>query len=198
MWRTHTPGLEPHLGGGEPAFEPLKDAVLTSSTVRFDYARPGEGEPRPRHVEPWYLTAWHGRWYLVGHDLDRSAPRVFRLSRVTSAVTPTGEDVAQPVPDDLDPVSMIAASDGGEPQAGPAVLRVRVGTGHVLRRRARSVTPVDAQWDRVDLEHGDAATVAAEIASHGPDVVVEEPARLRQDVVDRLEAVVAAHQEAPA
>lgn len=192
-------GLEPHVGGGEPAFEPLKDAVLTSATVRFDYARPGEGEPRPRHVEPWYLTAWHGRWYLVGHDLDRSAPRVFRLSRVVSAVTTTGEGATQPVPEDLDPVSMIAATDGGEPQAaGPAVLRVRVGTGHVLRRRARTMTSLDEQWDRVDLDHGDTASVAAEIASHGPDVVVEEPAQLRQDVVDRLRAVVGAHEEAPA
>lgn len=191
-------GLEPHLGGGESAFEPLKDAVLTSATVRFDYARAGEGEPRPRHVEPWYLTAWHGRWYIIGHDLDREAPRVFRLSRVVSTVTVTGEAATQSMPEDLDPVSMIAATFPAVPQPIPAAIRVRVGTGHVLRRRARTVESIDEQWDRIDLEHGDLASCAAEIASHGPDVVVEQPTELRSAVIDRLEAVASAHQEDPA
>lgn len=188
-------GLEPHLGSGEPAFEPLKDAVLTSSTVRFDYARPGEGEPRPRHVEPWYLTAWHGRWYLLGHDLDRDAPRVFRLSRVASAVSATGAGATHEMPADLDPVSMVAATDGNAPPPSPAVLRVRAGAGHILRRRATSVTAIDDQWDRVGLDQGDVATFAAEVASHGPDVVVEEPAELRDAVVERLHAVVTVHEE---
>ena len=191
-------GLEPKLGGGEPAFEPLKDAVLTSTTVHFDYARPGAGSARPRRVEPWYLTAWHGRWYLVGHDLDRDAPRVFRLSRITSTVTSTGEAATHPLPADLDPVSMIAATDGSEPQPSPAVLRVRVGCGHVLRRRARTVGSIDDQWDMVDLDHGDLAAFAAEIASHGPDVVVEQPPELRDAVIERLTAVATAHEEATA
>lgn len=187
-------GLEPQLGGAEPAFEPLKDAVLTTSTVRFDYTRPGGGS-RPRHVEPWYLTAWHGRWYLVGHDLDREAPRVFRLSRVSSGVTPTGEPATQTVPTDLDPVSMIAATDPQEPQPHPAVLRVRVGTGHQLRRRATSVTSIDEQWDRIGVDHGRLAGFAAEIIHHGPDVVVEEPVELREAVIERLHAVAALHEE---
>lgn len=191
-------GLEPQLGGAEPAFEPLKDAVLTSSTVRFDYARPGEGGSRPRHVEPWYLTAWHGRWYLVGHDLDRDAARVFRLSRVSSTVTATGEPTTREVPADVDPVTMIAAVDRGEPQSSPAVLRVRPGAGHQLRRRATAIAPIDDQWDRVDLEHGPLGSFAAEVASHGPDVVVVEPTELREAVLERLRAVAALHEEAHA
>lgn len=187
-------GLEPQLGGTEPAFEPLKDAVLHSTPVRFDYARPGAGGSRPRHVEPWYLTAWHGRWYLVGHDLDREAVRVFRLSRIASAVTSTGEAPTVPVPDDLDPVSMIAATDPAPGQASPAALRVRVGTGHGLRRRATSVTSLDGEWERVELDHCDLDGFVSEVVSHGSDVVVEEPAQLRAAVVDRLRAVVTTHE----
>ena len=187
-------GLEPQLGGTEPAFEPLKDAVLHSTPVRFDYARPGAGGSRPRHVEPWYLTAWHGRWYLVGHDLDREAARVFRLSRIASAVTSTGEAPTVPVPDDLDPVSMIAATDPAPGQASPVALRVRVGTGHGLRRRATSVTSLDGEWDRVELDHSDLDGFVSEVVSHGSDVVVEEPAQLRAAVVDRLRAVVSTHE----
>ena len=187
-------GLEPRLGGGEPAFEPVKDAVLASATVRFDYARAGEGSSRSRHVEPWNLTAWHGRWYLVGHDLDRDAPRVFRLSRITSTVARTAEGPTREVPADLDPVSMIAATQGGEPQPSPAVLRVRPGTGHALRRRARTVGSVDEHWDQIDLDHGDLDAFAAEIAGHGPDVVVEQPLELRDAVIARLEAVATTHE----
>ena len=31
-----------------------------------------------RHLQPWGLAQWHGRWYLTGFDLDRGAARVFR------------------------------------------------------------------------------------------------------------------------
>lgn len=191
-------GLEPRLGGGEPAFDAVKDAVLASRTVRFDYARPGEGGSRPRHVEPWFLTAWRGRWYLVGFDLDRDDSRVFRLSRITSTVVLTDGSATRVVPEDLDPLSMIAATDGSEPQQSPAVLRVRVGTGHGLRRRARTVGEIDDQWDQVDLDHGDLTGFAQEIASHGPDVLVEQPLELRDAVIAQLEAVVTAHEEARA
>lgn len=191
-------GLEPRLGASEPAFDALKDAVLSMSAVRFDYARPGAGEARTRRVEPWYLTAWHGRWYLVGHDLDREAPRVFRLTRITSSVAVTGEPVTQPVPDDVDPVSMIAATEPGGRRSSRATLRVRTDSGHALRRRARGVETIDAQWDRVRLEHTDLGGLAGEIAGHGPDVVVEEPAELRDAVRERLRDVLAAHEGTPA
>ncbi|MHA7127384.1 helix-turn-helix transcriptional regulator [Janibacter indicus] len=187
-------GLEPQLGGTEPAFEPLKDAVLSSTAVRFDYARPGTGGSRPRRVEPWYLTAWHGRWYLVGHDLDREAARVFRLSRITSSVTATGDALTVPVPDDVDPVRMIAATDPSPSETVPARLRVRVGTGHGLRRRAHEVVRVDDDWDRVDVPGADLDGFVSEVVSHGGDVVVEEPSELREAVIGRLRAVATAHE----
>lgn len=188
-------GLEPQIGGAEPSFDVVKDAVLGSRTVRFDYARPGAGGSRTRHVEPWFLTAWRGRWYLVGFDLDRHASRVFRLSRITSCVELTDELATRAMPEDLDPLTMIAAIDGREPQPRPAVLRVRVGTGHGLRRRARTIDSIDDQWDRVDLDHGDLTGFAQEIASHGADVLVEQPLELRDAVVHQLEAVAATHEE---
>ncbi|MEN3121815.1 MULTISPECIES: WYL domain-containing protein [Janibacter] len=190
-------GLEPRLGGAEPAFEPLKDAVLASVRVRFDYARPGADGAQTRHVEPWYLTAWHGRWYLVGHDLDREAPRVFRLSRIASAVTTTREAVTGEIPEDVDPVRMIAAVDGDAPQPSESVLRVRVDAGHGLRRRATSVESIDEQWDRVVVDHGGTGAFAGEIASHGADVVVEGPAELREAVVARLRSVLETHEGSP-
>ncbi len=186
-------GLELRLGGGEPAFDDLKDAVIASATVRFEYARSGEGGSHSRHVEPWALTAWRGRWYLVGYDLDRQDSRVFRLSRVASTVTVTGEAPTAERPSDLDPTRMIASSATGQQAGGRAELRVRVGAGHGLRRRAVASSSLDGQWDRLELRDGDRDMLAQEIAGYGADVVVEEPAELRDAVVDRLRSVLAAH-----
>ena len=187
-------GLELRLGGGEPAFDDLKDAVIAAATVRFDYARPGEGGSHARHVEPWALTAWRGRWYLVGHDLDRADARVFRLSRVASTVRVTGETPTVQRPADLDPTRMIASSATGEQVVDRSVLRVRVGTGHGLRRRATGTSSLDEQWDRLELHDGDVEMLAQEIAGYGADVVVAEPAELREAVVDRLHSARSAHE----
>src|SRR5919106_1683803 len=74
--------LQPRLDAGEPAFEPCYAAARDRRALQFGYQRPDEDEPTQRHVQPWGVVAWHGRWYLVGLDLDRQAPRVFRPSPV--------------------------------------------------------------------------------------------------------------------
>ena len=36
-----------------------------------------------RTLEPWGLTSFKGRWYVIGRDVDRAATRMFKLSRMT-------------------------------------------------------------------------------------------------------------------
>ena len=83
-------GLEPRVRTAEPAFDPLWAAVRDRVPVRFTYRTARTGEVAERHVEPWGITSWSGRWYLTGHDRDRGAGRVYRLSRVEGAVEPLG------------------------------------------------------------------------------------------------------------
>ena len=83
-------GIEPRLRTTEPAFDEAKNAVLLRQVLEFDYRTSGEGQTRRRRVQPWGLASWHGRWYLTGHDLDRDAPRVFRLSRIAGPAPPRG------------------------------------------------------------------------------------------------------------
>src|SRR4051794_36172622 len=77
-------GRRPRLEATSAAFPALAEAVHDGRVVRFDYRTAAAGEPSTRTVEPWGVVWWHGRWYLVGHDRDRDATRVFRLSRITS------------------------------------------------------------------------------------------------------------------
>lgn len=62
----------------------LSEAVQRRKAVRFGYramTRDADGEDQ-RHVEPYGLLFQHGRWYLVGRDVDQDAERMYRLGRM--------------------------------------------------------------------------------------------------------------------
>lgn len=183
--------LEPRVRTTEAAFEPMKNAALRHQEVRFGY-RKGRGAPEERRLQPWAVTSWHGHWYATGFDLDRDAPRVFRLSRVVGAVRTTGRPGAYAVPDDHDAVAMIAAStDAGSTTR--ARLQVRAGAGNTLRRSATDVRRVDDDWDELTVERADLGALVAEVCGFGPAVLALDPPELVEQVAARLDAVVAAN-----
>lgn len=186
-------GIEPHLRTVEPAFDALKDAAVRRVEVTFDYRRPDSDAASARRVQPWRVLLWHGRWYLTGYDLDRQAPRVFRLSRISGRVRMVGAPGAYEVPADHDPQVMVSRSVPPA-QHSPAILRVRVGRGHALRRRARSVGDVDDDWSLLDVDYLDIDEFASQLASYAADVIVEQPAELRTAVLDRLRGALAVHE----
>ncbi|WP_010148440.1 helix-turn-helix transcriptional regulator [Serinicoccus profundi] len=189
-------GIEPLLHTPDPAFEPVRDAVLERCPITFDY-RGGTGDLARRRVQPWGLTSWHGRWYLTAHDLDRDAPRVFRLDRVVGTPTRSGRPGEYAVPDDLDALAMIRRSAGEDGERTvTARLQVRDGAAASLRRRGRPVagtTDLPEGWSRVELDVASLPPLAREICAAGPDVRVEEPPELATQVAERLGAVLAAH-----
>jgi proteasome accessory factor B len=189
---TELPAIEPRLSGGEAAFAPLTTAVTERRPVRFGYRTSRDVQTIDRHLQPWGVVSQRGRWYVVGHDTDRDAVRVFRLSRIEGPVIPDGAagDYAVPVDADLrSRVSTFATS--GPPST--ALLRIRAGAGHGLRKRAASVEPLDAATDRVTIAYLDSGALAEEITSYGAAVLVEEPPQLRTTVIERLEAVLLAN-----
>jgi proteasome accessory factor B len=186
-------GIEPRLRTTEPAFDAVKDAVVRRVPVAFAYRRPEDPEPTERHVRPWSLVSWRGRWYLNAFDVDRGAPRVFRLSRIAGAVRTAGRPGSFEVPADHEPQLMVERSAPTTSPPSPAVLRVRAGAGHTLRRRARTVGEVDDTWSQVDLDYLDLDGFADELAGYGADVVVEQPSDLADRVIERLRGARDAH-----
>jgi proteasome accessory factor B len=167
-------GIEPRVRTAEPAFEAVKNAVLERTPVAFTYRAAGSGEGTTRHVQPWGIASWHGRWYLSGFDTDRAAPRVFRLGRIEGEVTQGGKPASYEVPEGHQPKAMISTL-AVERDLQPTALRVRVGAGHSLRRRATRIAEIDDIWSLVEIEFTDTEAFADEISSFGPDVVVEGP-----------------------
>jgi proteasome accessory factor B len=181
--------LQPRLDAGEPAFDPCYAAARDRRLLTFDYRRPDEDAPARRHVQPWGVVAWHGRWYLVGLDLDRQAPRQFRLSRVVGTPAVSGPPGAFEPPEGVDLAAIVAGQVSGEEHL--VVVRARPGTAIGLRRHAVSLGPADDGDDRLELRTTETGALADQLAAYGADVVVEAPAEMRAAVVERLTRLAA-------
>ena len=181
--------LQPRLDAGEPAFEPCYAAARDRRKLEFDYQRPDEDAPTRRHVQPWGVVAWHGRWYLVGLDLDRQAPR--RVPALPRRRDAEGHRTRGGVRAARRPRSLRGRRPAGRGQEQLVVVRARPGTAIGLRRHAVPLGPADDGDDRLELRTTEPAALADQIAAYGDDVLVEAPAEVRDAVVSRLTRLAA-------
>lgn len=177
----------------EPAFAPLLTAVQEARPVRFAHRRSSSPERTQRTIEPWGVVSWRGRWYVVGHDRDRDAPRCFRLSRVIGEVQSFGQPGEVQRPDEVNLLEFVAgSSDGDSSPAATARLWAARGAAAGIRREAVHVgsrTIAEVAGDELELEVYSIASAARWIAGYGPDVLVIEPEVLATAVRERLDAV---------
>ena len=184
--------LAPRLSAREAAFDPLWQAMIDRQTAQFDYK-----SGQRRTVQPWRLVLLNNSTYLLAFDCDRQAPRMFKLSRISGTVSTIGRPGAFVPPDDA---ALSGHVDALIPKSDlEVVLAIRTERAPALRRRAEQVAssielPAGFEAYRVQLN---AANAVAEIASHGADVIVLEPAGLRAGVLDQLREVAAAHADTP-
>ena len=64
----------------------LEGAISKQRTVKFPYWSISRDEERERTVNPFALFQDAGAWYVVGEDLDASAERTFRVSRIRGEI----------------------------------------------------------------------------------------------------------------
>ena len=185
------PGIEPRLQAGEAAFAPLWEAVRDRRPVTFRYRAAGRSEAQQRELEPWGVVNRHGRWYVAGHDRARQAVRAFRLSRIEGRVEFCGPPGSVTVPAGADVRELVRSWDDRPVPPRTAVLGVRAGAGLGIRRQATREVPGADGWDEVELPFAEVAWFSEHLASFGPDVVVREPADLRDAVITRLKGALA-------
>ncbi|WP_258907491.1 YafY family protein [Actinokineospora sp. UTMC 2448] len=184
--------VEPKVRTTEPAFAPLLAAVEASQAVTFDYRRPSGPEAQTRTLEPWGVVSWRGRWYVVGQDRDRGAPRCFRLSRIVGDVGKVGKPGQVRRPDGVNLMAFVASFDSEQRPGQPVRLWVADGRAAGVRRRATVVGAQEidgAKGDVVELDLAYPDSAAKWLAGYGPDVVVLAPDVLRKAVRERLLAV---------
>ncbi|MFF1881723.1 helix-turn-helix transcriptional regulator [Pseudarthrobacter sp. NPDC058196] len=187
-------GVQPRIKPAGQAFDDIVAAMHARHPVSFTYLAGTTGREEERVVEPWGLGSRFGQWYLMGYDRTRNAPRHFRLSRFTSAVTILTKDQYAPPAD----FSIRAELDRlPELPLRTAVVDVRKGRLLALRSRAGGAAtqepgggPADG-FDRLVLEYRDPEGLAEELASYGPDARAVEPEDLAAAVRRRLQAAAA-------
>lgn len=181
-------GVEPRIRTKEPAFEAVHAALSALQPITFDY-RKGDGTVTTRRVQPWALKHWHGRWYLTGYDLDRADERAFRLGRFEGSVRKKGRAGSYTVPADHRPEVSLAAQER-EPR-GSAVIRLRQGRGHVLRRAATETRELDGGWAEVVVPYEPGLT-ERDVVALGSHAVAVSPRELVDGVQASLRATLAA------
>lgn len=173
--------LAPTMTAEEPAFRALWQANAARRRVQFAYKTPD----RVRTVEPWRVLSRNGVWYIVGRDVDKDQPRMFRLSRIVSEVTETGDDFV--VEDDVD---LDALTERFAPTEAhyTAILAIRPGRAPALRREGSPAVGVEAPdgYDAWTVPFRGLEQFSGVIRGAGVDVLVLEPAELRDAVVQGL------------
>ncbi len=181
-------GFAPRISQSDAAFAPLQEAIEDTRHVRFQYFKPGDDDARVRHVQPFALVDYEGRWHMTGWDLDRGAERTFLLSRIVGDVVVTSTSYDPELREgagDRALASLRAVAD-----RNVAHLEVHPGTEAALRlgRRARAAV------QGIEVPFVDVHVFADELASYGPEVRVVSPPELRDAVIARLRATATLHE----
>jgi proteasome accessory factor B len=175
----------------DPIGDVLADALQRHTPLRFTY-RTAAGDAAPRTVDPHAVVQRRGAWYLVAHDHDRDAQRVFRLDRVEGRMRPAGEPGSFTPPADLD---LGAAVAGPESER----LEVDLAVAPSARWAVESRGGVEVGDERADgwvvlrVAGVDRLRDRSWLLGLGDEVEVLAPADLRTEIVAALRTIAAGH-----
>jgi proteasome accessory factor B len=171
----------------------VAEAVLEGPrSITFGYTT-SKGVSSDRRVDAFGLVWRAGHWYVVGLDRERDDVRAFRLSRISTEVRDVGEGSEPPggfrASDHVD----VGPWGPGEPteRATVAFSPDVAWWAAAGLRDAEIGEPGDDGWIPVRVPTGPDDALASWVLGFGPDVRVVEPASLREEVVRRLEALLA-------
>jgi len=170
-----------------PVLSPLLQAVVSGRGVRFMY-RGTHGAPAERSVEPWVVGVHDGHWYVHGWDRDRSAPRVFRASRIESFPVVAGA-ADRPRPASID---LAAVLEGMLDSDDQDTARLRAAPFKALSLRDRAGAALEAET--FSLPRLPRPAVRRLLLSDIRWVQLLEPAAWREELAEVLAGIAAAHE----
>ncbi len=181
------PGLSPKLSNSSKDLETITAAIGNSDFLVFDYLTT-DLLAEQRTIIPIALSNKAGFWYVSGVDHDVQEVRTFRFDRVMGSITVEKNKDAFEFPsefelDQIDSTSTISA----------AIIDVRKGKGHALRSLATSLKDL-GEWDQIRVPIFSIKYLTVQILWHGEDVFVHEPADLRDNIVEQLQALAINHE----
>ena len=167
----------------------VSQAITEHRVLALEYYKENEDDFSSRRFEPYGLLNSKEGWYVHAWDLDRDAPRSFRLDRIRSV---------QATDETFEPRPGVEPDVSGWPTTG------EVDSGTVARVW---ISPDRARWERenrrvvadlsdgaviVELPFASDEYLAREILKEAGDAVVLEPDDARRAVLEAAEAVAGA------
>ncbi|HEX3873854.1 MAG TPA: WYL domain-containing protein [Solirubrobacteraceae bacterium] len=183
----------------------IETAIFRHKTIAFDYYTMERDAEGSRKVDPYHLLFRGGQFYLLGYSHERSALRVFRLSRIRGKVsyaTKAEHDFKRPT--DFDPRAYANRAEWqtGESHATAEILIAERVAWQVERHFGRygELRPADgvgaATGDRVFVtDYGNSRLLLSWLLGLGENARVLGPPELVADLDRRVDLMVARHAE---
>ncbi len=184
----------------------IETAIFRRKTIVFDYHTMERDELGARRVDPYQLLYQGGQFYVVGRSHERSAIRVFRLSRIRGKVgyaTKAEHDFQRPA--NFDPRAYANRIDWqfGEP-VGTAEIWIGQRIAWQIERhfgRYGEIRPAGetaAPGDRLFVtQYSNARQLIAWALGLGDNARIVGPPELVSELGERLALVVGRHSGAP-
>ena len=181
------PGTSQKLSNSSADLATITGAIGTSDLLVFEYLSV-DLVAEERTIIPIALSNKSGFWYVSGVDNQLQEIRTFRLDRVQGSIKVLKNKDAFEFPADFELNQIDAATT-----LRFAIIDVRKGKGHALRRLATSEKDL-GEWDQIRIPIYTVEYLTAQILWHGEDVFVHEPADLRESVISHLQELLINHE----
>jgi proteasome accessory factor C len=184
----------------------IETAIFRRKTIVFDYHTMERDEVGARRVDPYQLLYQGGQFYVVGRSHERSAIRVFRLSRIRGKVgyaTKAEHDFQRPA--NFDPRAYANRIDWqfGEP-VGTAEVWISQRIAWQIERhfgRYGETRPAGDNADPGDrlfvTQYANARQLIAWVLGLGENARIVGPPELVNELRDRVSLVVERHSGEP-
>ncbi|MGH2750202.1 MAG: helix-turn-helix transcriptional regulator [Actinomycetota bacterium] len=175
----------------QPALGAIYEAQLERRPITFEYES-ASGDRSTRALEPYGLVNRRGHWYVVGNDVDRSATRSFRISRVRGKVKT--HEGSYSIPSGFDAQKHLSAEPyeiGRQPVQ--AVVRFDASLAWWVRQNLAGAEHAEDGGGNIEvtLPVGNLDALVSWVLGFGAAVEVRAPAEARAALLDHLQPLLA-------
>ncbi|HYP47769.1 MAG TPA: WYL domain-containing protein [Thermoleophilaceae bacterium] len=164
-------------------------AIVERRLLQIEYYKENEDEFTERTIEPYKLMNGQEGWYVHAYDLERDAPRSYRLDRIRSA---TVLDEAFEPRDGVEPDVHGWPSTGEVPSSRTARIWISPERARWAREDRRVVEELADGAVLVERAFASNEWLAREILKEAGDAVVIEPEDARRAVLEVAESLAGA------
>jgi proteasome accessory factor BC len=164
----------------------VSSAITSQRLLRIDYYKENEDEFTERTIEPYKLANGQEGWYIHSYDLEKDAPRSYRLDRIREATVL--DDHFEPRPG-VEPDVHGWLATGEVPSSRTARIWVSPERARWAREDRRVVEELEDGAVVVERTYASHEWLAREVLKEGGDAVVLQPDEARRAVLDAAEAL---------